>query len=229
MKIWIAWLVCLACFGACLLPAFADQPAKDPVDMRTFVAELVSQKIDKDTGQFAIWLPYEFLLESAMLTPDTKLEDAEKNVAPLKPYFILITACKSNGPDGAFAQGEKGIRARATLKLPDGQELQPVTPVPKEAAEVIEVFKSILGQLAGANPQEFHPLLFDAVKNGKPVMDNSKRNQLTLVFKADKIFPEAIFSWRTPFEATTKAAPCPKCQNLLSPKWFFCPWCGAKA
>ncbi len=53
-------------------------------------------------------------------------------------------------------------------------------------------------------------------------------DKLMLVFKAHKELKEMSFTWRTPFDATTPAAPCPKCGEFVSPKWIFCPWDGTK-
>ena len=80
-----------------------------------------------------------------------------------------------------------------------------------------------------AGSANMHVLVFPA--NGpdnKPIVEASKKDKLTLVLKADHQFKESTFVWRTPFDATTPAPPCPKCKEPLSAKWTFCPWCGAK-
>ena len=48
------------------------------------------------------------------------------------------------------------------------------------------------------------------------------------MLKADRKFNETIFTWHTPFDATTSVPPCPDCGESVSAKWSFCPWCGKK-
>jgi hypothetical protein len=82
------------------------------------------------------------------------------------------------------------------------------------------------GDPGGAN---MHVLVFPTKnKQGQSIVDTAQKDKLTLVLKADRKFNETIFTWHTPFDATTSVPPCPDCGESVSAKWSFCPWCGKK-
>ncbi|HEY3378641.1 MAG TPA: hypothetical protein VGL77_14230 [Armatimonadota bacterium] len=218
-------IVLTIAFGTLL----AQETTKPAVDVGVFIKELLMTKVDATQGQLALWLPYEFFVESASTMPGAKRGDIEKQFAAIKAYNVIIVECRSTGADGKFVQGEAGARARAVLKLADGRTLSPITPMPEQIAVPVGEFKQEMAQTLGEDADNFHVLIFPgALPDGKPVVDVAKRGTLSLVLKADKSFSEANFSWRTPFDALTGPHTCARCHETVSGKWFFCPWCGTK-
>ncbi|MBI1903635.1 MAG: zinc ribbon domain-containing protein [Planctomycetia bacterium] len=211
-------------------PAAQEKPPeKSKVDLGAFTQEIMNLKMEGDKTQLALWFPHEFFIQAQLNDGNTTRGQAEQDLALLKPYHAVIVQCSIDKGNGkSDYAGQKDVAARAVLKLADGTEIAPVQNVPITVSLVVTAMKSFLsaeGDEGGAN---MHVLIFPAqTKEGKTIVDTAKKGKLTLVLKADKQFPETTFAWHTPFDATTPAAPCPKCKERVSAKWSFCPWCGA--
>lgn len=226
-----AWLLflCLGVVFELCQPGVAQQAERPPVNIGTFARELLAVNSNEKQLQFAVWLPYEFFLESAAMDPGKTRDEIAKEMVGIKPYHTVLVECKADAIDGKFVQGDAAIRARIVLKLADGSEVSPVQNIPKDVADVASAMKQEMAQAIGETAENMNILFFPATtKDGKPIIDTQKRGTFTLVLKADKTFSEATFSWRTPFDALSTPVACPKCHELLSAKWYFCPWCGQK-
>lgn len=218
-------LACLVMGGV----ACAQQPVQPKVDISQFAGELAKYSGDKQQIQFALWLPREFMVEAALATDPTKTrEEVEKDTAVLQPYVTMILQCKVLGADGRFTQGEQGIRARARLKLDNGDEVLPIETVPADVAAVVQIIRDEMAAALGERGEDMHIIVFPSVNKDKPVIEIAKRDRLTLALTADDRFQATTFIWHSPFEALAPNIDCPKCHESLSPQWSFCPWCGEK-
>jgi hypothetical protein len=225
-------LVLTASLGCAVFPVLSSQPPspqKPKVDVGSFMAkELLHLKADGDTQQMAIWLSYEFLVESAVAEGQPR-DVAQRDFSFAKDYQIVLIACATLPRFSAaeFATLDE-IRARAALKLSNGATVKPLQMIPGQVAKLVDDFKrgaAMDGSRAGAN---MHLLLFPSAHQGQPIIDVATRGKLTLLLKADKHFKETVMVWRTPFDTLTSTPPCPACQETVSAQWPYCPWCGAK-
>jgi len=92
---------------------------------------------------------------------------------------------------------------------------------------MVETLKRIVAAGGGVRGVNTHILMFPATtKGGQAILDSTRKAKLTLVLKSDSRFEEAVLVWHTPFDATTPVPPCHQCNEHVSAKWSYCPWCG---
>ncbi|HEX2951600.1 MAG TPA: zinc ribbon domain-containing protein [Armatimonadota bacterium] len=178
--------------------------------------------------QLALWMPYEFFLQSALAEPGTKREDIEKSIALLRPYQLMLVECKFKGPTDITVQSEEGIRKRASLTLTDGHTILPLHTVPESITTAIKEIKAMMVPITGGNEDDIHILIFPTMQNGETLVNSTRKQTVTLNLTADAQFAAVSFTWRTPFDALTPLSYCPKCHEHVSAKWHYCPWCGLK-
>lgn len=199
------------------------------VDLGAFVKETMQMKLEGNHMQLAMWFPFDFFLESALAEGGTRAQ-AERDLAFLKPYEVLIVQRSTDDMFGRSRYAdERSVRDRATLLLGDGSKIRPLVEIPPLVSGTMAMMKTMITAEGDAGSANMHVLVFPGKDNsGKPIVDTSKRGKLTLALKGDGNFPDTKFSWRTPFDATTKIPPCSGCGESVSAKWAFCPFCGKK-
>jgi hypothetical protein len=217
------------CAGIGVLAAGRRGPApKSKVDAGAFLREIMAMKIDGDRMEMAIWFPYEFFAAAA--AAGAQGEEGMKEIAVLKPYVVVVAMAQDEEADGTKKpSSESDLRGRAVLRLADGTEIKPVDKPPPKILVLLAAMKAGMAAQAGATGENAHILVFPNESKGKPVVDVAHKDRLTLVLKAQGAFAEAVFTWRTPFDALNPAPACAKCKGEISSKWSFCPWCGTKA
>lgn len=227
----------LLCLTALTQDVRAEQAEKETagkphVDIGTFLQETFKMKVGGNMSTLAAWLPFEFYVESAYAEGGQSRELLRKDFQFIQPYLTIIVQSSVDQLDGtASYESEEAIRARAVVRQKDGAEVKPLDAkdIPPMVSATMIAMKSILsaeGDPSGAN---MHVLVFpNEGKDGKPIIDATKKGKLVLVLKPDKQFNETVFMWRTPFDAMTAASPCAKCGENLSAQWSYCPWCGAE-
>ncbi len=228
------FLLCLTVSTQNLCAQQAEQKAagEQPVDIGVFLQEAFKLKVGGNMSDLAAWLPFEFYVESAHSGGGDSRELLRKDFEFLKPYLTIVVQSSVDRLDGTSSyESEEALRTRTVLRLKDGTEVGPLAAndVPPMVSATVTAMKSILsaeGDPGGAN---MHVLVFlNEGKDGKPIIDATKKGKLTLVLKPDKQFNETVFTWRTPFDAMTTVPPCAKCGENVSPQWSYCPWCGAE-
>lgn len=217
----------VSCVGIGVLGSTRRGPApRANVDAGAFLREIMAMKISGDRLEMAIWFPYEFFAAAA----GTQGEEGKREIAVLKPYIVIVAMAQDEDADGTKKPStENELRERAVLRLSDGSEVKPIDKPPPKILVLLAAMKAGMAAQAGATGENAHILVFPNEVKGKIVVDVAHKDKLTLVLKAQGAFPEAVFAWRTPFDALSPAAPCAKCKGEMSAKWSFCPWCGTKA
>lgn len=218
------------CLLACLAVPAAGQQAPKPqatADLGNFVKEIMLLDMQGNKSQMVFWFPQEFLLASALAQSKEPRASLEEQLAVIKPYLLLGVQCSADSLDGTPSyQSEKVIRARTVLKSPDGSEIAPLTTVPPFVSIMAEAMQTTM---ASEGDKNLYILVFPSKsKDGKPLIVTDHKDKLTVVLKPGGGYPQATFVWHTPFDAVTPMAPCPSCKEMVSAKWSFCPWCGAK-
>jgi hypothetical protein len=207
-----------------------QQPAAKPkVDLGSFTKEIMVLNVEGDQRQLAMWFPFEFFVEANLAGAGKNRAEVERQLRFLKPFHTVIVQCGLDKEDGSTAYANlKDVRARAVLKPDKAEAIPPLEKVPPLVAATVEAMKTAMAAEGDEGGSNMHVLLFPAAtKDGRPIVDISKKGKLTLLLKADGRFKETVLVWHTPFDAMTPAPPCPKCAELISAKWSYCPWCGS--
>ena len=222
-------LFCLATLPQTLMSQ-QEAKQKSTVDLGAFVKEIMKLKFEGNRMELAMWCPFEFYVEASLAEGGQTRTAVERDIGFLKPYFTVIVQCSIDQPDGSsLYSSEKEVRTRAVLKLADGTEIHPLDKVPPAVSATVAAMKVIMASEGDPGGANMHVLVFPTKnKQGQSIVDTAQKDKLTLVLKANRKFNETIFTWHTPFDATTSVPPCPDCGESVSAKWSFCPWCGKK-
>ncbi|MFM9960606.1 MAG: hypothetical protein ACKV2Q_05215 [Planctomycetaceae bacterium] len=204
-------------------------PGKSQTNVGSFINELMRLEIQKDSQQLAIWMPREFFIAAAH-QEGTSLEQARTDTAFLDAYQIVLVQCgKSDIVGNTKYSSEAEVRDRAVLLQPDGTEIKPLTRIPPLVLAVTTAMKTMMANEGDEGSKNMHVILFPSKsKTGKPIVNVTAQDKLTLRLKAAGTFAETTIVWRTPFDALTANTPCRKCSESLSGKWSYCPYCGNK-
>jgi len=199
--------------------------------MGSFIKELMVLTTESDQNQMAMWFPFEFFVAANLAEAGASRAGVERRLRFLKPYHTVFVQCSLTQDDGSTAYAsQRDVWARAVLRLDNGEELAPLDldKVPPLATATVDTMKKLMAAGGGERGASSSVLMFPATtKAGQTVIDPARKARLTLVLKADRRFKEAVMVWHTPFDATNPVPPCPKCQESVSVKWSYCPWCGA--
>ena len=177
-----------------------------------------------------MWLPYEFFVEAAAMDGTVPRATLERELSFLKAYITIFTSNSLKQADGSeIYSSETEMRDRAVIKLGDGMEVKSLKTIPPKLVSLVAAMKTFLAQQGGRDRENIHVLLFPAVTpEGKAIVDIGRKDVLNLQLKQAGRFRAASFTWRTPFDALTSVADCPRCKAGLSAKWSYCPYCGLK-
>ncbi len=228
------FLLCLTVSAQNLCAQQAEQKTagEPPIDIGVFLQEAFKLKVGGNMSDLAAWLPFEFYVESAYAEGGQSRELLRKDFQFIKPYLTIIVQSSVDQLDGTSSyESEEAVHARTVLRLKDGAEAKPLAAkdIPPMVSVTMLAMKSLLSAEGDAGGANMHVLVFlNEGKDGKPIIDATKKGKLVLVMKPDKQFNETVFTWRTPFDAMTATPPCAKCGENVSPKWPYCPWCGAE-
>jgi len=209
----------------------AQQPVKNPaVDLGAFIKEIMAMDFRDGQTHLAMWLPYEFFVAAALTEGKLSKATVEKDLEILTPYVTVFVQNSIQQPNGTSSYAdEKEVRARAFLRLSDGSEITPLHQIPPQVATTMKALKALITAEGDAGSANMHILIFPATTpRGQKVVDTSKKDQLTLVLKANPRFKETLFRWRTPFDSVVSVPDCPRCKAGVSAKWSHCPYCGQK-
>ena len=191
--------------------------------------EIIAFKMAGDRMHLAFWVPYEFFVAAGWAKGVRSMDEAEEELAILKPYVVIVAQAQTERADGTKEYAsEEEIRSRAVLRLLDGTGIKPLETIPTKISAVLGAMKGAMSA-QGTQAKKMHVLVFPAKHQGKSVVNTARRDKLVLVLKANGGYAETVFTWRTPFDAVAPAAPCAKCGGEMSARWSYCPWCGAKA
>ncbi len=192
---------------------------KHNVDLGEFIKEITIINVKAGQSQSAIWLPFEF--NSAV-----SAGSSQTDFSSLKSYLIFMANCSIERNGKQIYATAAQIQKRAVLKSSSFARLKPLASVPPQVQKNLDSIKSAISASAGSN---MHMLVFDFKDAaGKPMVDASKRDKLTLILEPVGAYSKTEFVWHTPFDAVTVAAVCPVCGEKIKAKWHYCPWCGNK-
>ncbi|HEX5706515.1 MAG TPA: zinc ribbon domain-containing protein [Pyrinomonadaceae bacterium] len=200
------------------------------VDLGAFTKEVMGFHFEGDQTHLAIWFPYEFFVAVALSDGTGDRASMEREMGFMRDYIPLVIQSEFEQPDGTkvFAT-EAELRSRAVLKLADGSEVAALTSVPPKISALLAVMRNVIQDDGGQLSRNMHVLVFpSSTRAGRKIVETSQKDILTLVLKPGGRFKEASFNWRTPFDALTRPADCPRCRAGVSAKWTYCPFCGQK-
>lgn len=227
---WIVPFVALAASWSQPSPVFCQEQhdPKPKVDLGSFVKEIMVLNMNGEQSELAMWLPYEFFVESSLAQGGIDRATAERQLRLLKPYHTIMIQRSLDRDDGSKLYATlQDVRAGAFLRSENGQEIRPLEKVPPFVSTTVEGIKNNMAAQGGDWGANTQVLIFPVTtKDGKAIVNPFKKDKLTLVLKANGHFKETLVVWHTPFDATNPVPPCRKCKESVSAKWSYCPWCG---
>ena len=216
-------------FSAAVTGQSASQNLKAQVDLNTIVKEIISVQVDGQQQTLGLWTPTEFFVAFAHQDSEAAHEKAEKELAFLNEYILIIVNQQLEQDDGTRVYAKRSdITNRVTLKIDNGEEFRLAENVPPKVEDLVENARRQIAR-NGGQMKSAHILIFSATTDGwKTTLDTTKRNTLVLSLKEGNGFRRTQLVWKTPFDASNPIPPCSKCSEPLSVKWSYCPWCGHK-
>jgi hypothetical protein len=215
-----------------LAPAHSQDKgkARPKADPNNLLKEAMSLKLEEHQQAVAIWIPFEVFLELTLAPDASNREAMEEEIGYLKKYQILVLGISYEDSDGTRVYAsKKDLEGRGTLKLATGEEFAIADKVPTEVTNLAEAFKQTMRANQGEMGKHLEVLIYSATaKDGKTVLKPAMKNMVIYTLKEGNGFKRTRLEWRTPFDALNPVPPCPRCNEPLSGKWTFCPWCGAK-
>jgi hypothetical protein len=206
------------------------KPPRPRGDVNNLMKELLSMKLGDNSQCLAIWMPFEAFVEFST-QPDGKNRAAvEEEIDFLRKYQVIVTGGFVEDKEGTRTYAtQKELEQLATLKLATGEVFPLAEKVPPRVAGMAAEFKRTFAANQGDFGKNMHVLIFSATaRDGKTVLTANMRNTVLFTYKEGKGFKAARLGWRTPFDALNPVPPCRRCDEPLSGKWSYCPWCGAK-
>ncbi len=229
-------LIGMAAIGLaiCSVSGFArnkqTKPAENKVNVGAMVTEIMKMHMGEDadnTMSFAMWLPKEFFVESAISSGQTR-EQAEAGLSIFEGYTLLVAGQQRGDTFGDKETTTKEIVGRSVLVTEDGTELKPVDAPPRELVRIANLMKMSM-KTQGPFAEAMQVMVFPDSVDGKPVVDMNNRDKLTLKVSEGNGWSGFDATWRTPFDALTPSTPCVKCSEPVSAKFSYCPYCGTKS
>ncbi len=221
-------LLCVISFPQTTLFAEPEVSPKSKVDLGSFATEILKVSMEGDFMEFAMWFPYEFFVQAGLAEGGMPRSIVEQNMEFLKPYITIVAQANITQPDGtSLYSTEEEIRRRAVLLAPDGTEIPPLDDVPPLVGATVVAMKSLLASEGDPSGQSTYILVFpNKDKEGGPIVDVNKKDQLSLLLTPDGLFQKTVFTWHTPFNALADVPPCLKCGEKVMASWSYCAWCG---
>ena len=220
-------------FSAFTSEVQAAEPTTRPVeqiDKGALVKEAMQMAMKGDQMDMAIWFPYE-LVVALNIEKGQTWEQVAKNVAFLKGYHAFIIQRSMSHPSGHDSyQSKQLVEKNTVLRLTNGIEVKPLKKVPPMVSAMMAAIKVMMNAEGDASGKNMHVLMFpsSAGTPAKPIVNVMSTGKITLALKTADNYTQTVLTWRTPFDAMTKAPPCQKCKENVSAKWKYCPYCGHK-
>jgi hypothetical protein len=218
--------------AACAALAFVVAPiarAEEPkVNVGAMVTDMMKMQLNGNQQQLVMWMPFEFFVACGTAQGDS-WDAASKAMEGFKPYHVVCVMREVTNADGTstYATAEQ-VSESVVLKGPNGEEVKPVTNVPPKVASMAAVMRQAMSQQGGAQAENMRLLFFPRQIEGKEFGSAEEKGKFTIELKAIDKFDASTVTYHTPFDALKPQHECPKCKEMVSAKWNFCPFCGAK-
>jgi len=201
-------------------------PQKDKIDLIELTKQ--SQHIYQAEGKivFVWWVSNDYwrvaLAQSGQLAP----EQIENTMETVRPY-IVITVAEATVDDRARTafKPEEDVRAEVILKDKAGVKYKPLEEddISDDMKTLINAMRPAMTGMIGPLGRNMFFLCFSAQNaKGQDIIQPDKKGSFSVVV-GDK-----EYKFKLPLDATVPKIICPKCKEVCSGTWSFCPWCGAK-
>jgi len=196
-------------------------------DLNAFVKECARARAANGKVQVVRWFSWEYTIASNIEEYEGNREQLEQEIRYLRPYIICMVMRKPVGTSHGVALDEADVRRAAKVLDRHGRAVAPLDQVPPEVADYLARLREAIGRVAMAAQYVF--LVFPRQDvDGNVIVDEQRRDKLTVVLQAADGYPEFRAEFRTPFDAASPPIKCPSCADDVSRKWSYCAWCGVK-
>lgn len=200
-------------------PAAKNQPS---------VTELLhsTQQLSSDSGRLTLvwWIPKEYwrvaMSKNTKVTP-AYIDDLEKSLAP---YVLMVIVDGQMGPFGVTKYvPEDQLRTSLAIKDSEGHTYPPLEDedLDGSAKNLLASITPVLANSLGPMGKNMHFFAFGAKDtNGRPIADPLREGRFSIVVAQKE------FKWRLPLGSLLPPKVCPKCGEVLSGAYKFCPYDG---
>jgi hypothetical protein len=185
-----------------------------------------TQRISTEGGELNIvwWLPEEFWANSVAANTNVKPAQIQMFVKFVHPYLIIgVVSGKviSWGPPTYRTEGE--IRSLIKLKDSDGTVYPPLD-TNKVAASVpalVALMRPGMVKMLGPLGENMNFFVFPGSRN-----DGTRVCDATVRGTCEVDLGDHAFKWKLPLESVLPKQKCPKCGEILSGAYKYCPYDG---
>ena len=216
----LAALIALGFFNS-QAAAQSQQP-----DFREVVLDFMRMSNANGEVNLVFWIPDEFWRLAAALNPNASTSQTDVVIKVVHPYTILCVASGKNRP---FAAPDYRTEAevRGLIRLKDGSG-NIYTPLPQDqldasVAGLLAIAKPSLERMSGSATSKWYFFVFPgSTKDGMRICDPTKEGT------CEVDLGEQAFRWRLPLGSLLPKQRCPRCGEMLSGAYKFCPYDGTK-
>jgi len=173
-----------------------------------------------------MWLHDDFWRVALSANKGTTKETLEQFMELVKPYTILIIMDGTSVKPGKKMtfRSEEYFLNNITLQDSRGIEYKPIPPeeYPEGVILILETMKPALTANMGDMGENCQFLVFPGLDDkGRKIFD-PRRNENMFLLSRGKI----LYTWDLPLPSLFPDITCPKCSEVISGMYYFCPWDG---
>jgi hypothetical protein len=218
-RFFIAAFVGLSLFLS--LPGFASDP---PLDLQSILHDTQQIKYEGHQMIMAWWVPEQYWRASLARSSRLTKSQIASFLQTVKPYTVVIVVRGTFDPHGnSTFEDEDSLRSTISLIDTNRVHYAPIDNLDlnKGMQAFLTAMKPILANMLGSLGKNFDFFVFTAVgKNGKLIADARQEGVFSVAIGEDQ------FRWRLPLGSVLPPKTCPKCTEVLSGAYKFCPYDG---
>jgi len=217
MKFFFVVLLLLGLFRPC-------DAQQSKVDSSSLIRETQKALNENHKVTLVWWIPEEFWRTTLAANPDMTTNMIEKILKPLKPYTLVAVVKGEFGPFGGITYAAE-TDIRTNLFLFDSQENQ-YSPIDNadlnpDLQNFLGMMRPVFANMLGPMGKNFDFYAFPATdKAGNKIANAKAEGTFTVQLAQDK------FKWRLPLGSLLPPKICPKCGEILSGNFKYCPYDG---
>jgi hypothetical protein len=194
------------------------------LDVQSIMHDTQQIKYESHRMVIAWWIPEEYWRASLAVNGSLTQAQIAHFLKLVKPYTLVILIKSKYDTSGNFTfEDEDAMRTSVSLIDANRVHYAPIdtAEVSAEVEKVISVMKPILAKALGPMGKNLGFFVFPAKgKDGNVIADAHQEGVFSVATGDDQ------FRWRLPLGSVLPPKTCPKCTEVLSGAYKFCPYDG---
>ena len=223
---WVSLLVMVLLLFGWMASSLAREGLGFQVNLNELVSETQkgSQKPDEIT--LIWWIPEEFWRESFAQDNSITSDGAEEFIKILRPYTLVALVDGKMGTFGGITyRSEADVRKILQIKDRYGTYYSPLgkDKIDSDTSNFLAMMKPMIANILGPMGQNMNFFVFPARDNkGQKIVEAKKKGTFSIKLGENE------YRWRLPLSSLLPPKICPRCKEIGSGAWNFCPWCGTE-